>query len=336
MNSAPILILIVNYRTARMCVRALQAVLGEARKRGDTSIIIVDNGSADASEETLSAEIARLEAGDICTLLPLEINLGFAGGNNAGLNLYREIAERQGHNTWPEFVWLLNPDTIAEEGALTALVDFLRERPEAGLAGGGCLRPDGSLRPSAFRFHTPTSELISALGMGFLSGVLSRREIVIPVGSSPIRAEWLSGAHLMIRGSVFERIGELDARYFLYFEETDFCSRAAAAGFEAWHVPASRVVHIGGQATRLTEAGPSYRRPRYWFESRARYFLLYHGVLATHLANFLWLAATPIGRLWAKLRGRSRQDPPLFWRDFLWYNYGPEGLMYQSRDILGL
>jgi hypothetical protein len=43
-------------------------------------------------------------------------------------------------------------------------------------------------------------------------------------------------------------------RYFLYFEETDFCARAADAGFEAWHVPASRVVHIGGQATGLTDA----------------------------------------------------------------------------------
>ncbi|KRB86275.1 glycosyl transferase [Sphingomonas sp. Root710] len=331
MNSAPILVVIVNYRTAVMTARAVEAILEEARKRGDTSIIVVDNGSNDGSVEILSGEIARLQATDICTLLALETNLGFAGGNNAGLKHYLETAE---HGTSPEYVWLLNPDTVAEEGALSALIDFMRGTPEAGLAGGRCLRTDGSIRPSAFRFHTPVSEFIAALDIGILTKALSNHQLVIPVGLSPIRAEWLSGAHLMIRGCVFERIGGFDARYFLFFEETDFCARAAQAGFEAWHVPASRVVHLGGQATGLTEFGSSPRQPRYWFESRARYFLRHHGIGATHIANLLWLVATPIGKAWAGLRGRPRHDPPSFWRDFLKHNYGRGGLMYQTRQIL--
>lgn len=334
MNFAPILVLIVNYRTAAMSARAVEAILEEVRRRGDTSIIVVDNGSGDESVEILSAEIARLEAADICALLPLETNLGFAAGNNAGLKHYREMAEHHGPATWPEYVWLLNPDTVAEDGALSALVDFLREKPEAGLAGGRCLRKDGSIRPSAFRFHGPVTDLITALDIGILRRLLSRYEIIVPVGLSPVRAEWLSGAHLVIRGSVFERVGQLDAYYFLYFEETDFCARAAEAGFEAWHVPTSRVVHFGGQSTGLAELGSPSRQPRYWFESRARFFLRHHGVGRTHIANLLWLTATPIGRLWASLRGRPRHDPPSFWRDFLWYNYGPGGLMYQTREIL--
>lgn len=334
MLPAPILVLIVNYRTATMTARALQAILGEVRARGDTSIIVVDNGSRDGSIETLAAAIQRLEAADICTLLPLEANLGFAGGNNAGLEHYRQIATSKGRGAWPEYVWLLNPDTIAEEGALSALIDFLRAKSGAGLAGGRCLRSDGSTRPSAFRFHSPMGEFITALDIGILSRCLSRYDIVIPVAGSPIRSEWLSGAHLVIRGSVLQRIGNLDAHYFLYFEETDFCARAAEAGFEAWHVPASRVVHFGGQSTGLTEPGTSSRQPRYWFESRARFFLRHHGVGATHMANLLWLAAMPIGRLWARLRGRPRHGPQLFWYDFLRYNYGPGGLMYQTRQIL--
>lgn len=333
MTPASILVLIVNYRTAALTVQAIAAIVAEVRERGDTSILIVDNGSDDGSADDLAAAIEELAAQDICSLLALPENLGFAGGNNAGLDHYRRIAAATGLRTWPDHIWLLNPDTIAEAGALGMLLAVMEAKPEAGLAGGACLRPDGSVRPSAFRFHTPISELITALDVGILRGLLARHDVVMPIRGEPFRAEWLSGAHLMIRGDVIDRIGLLDQRYFLYFEETDFCARAADAGFEAWHVPASRVTHLGGRSTGLTEFGPAARRPRYWFESRARFFLRRHGVAATHLANLLWLLASPLGAAWAGLRGRPRHDPPKLWWDFLSYNYGRRGLMYRTDEI---
>jgi GT2 family glycosyltransferase len=333
MNPAPTLVLIVNYRTAALTVQAIEAVLPEVRERGDASILVVDNGSCDGSAETLAAAIERLGAQDICALLALATNKGFAAGNNAGLIEYRRIAASAGREAWPDHVWLLNPDTIAERGALSALVDFLEEKSEAGLAGGRCLRSDGSIKPSAFRFHTPVGEFIAALDIGVLRRLLKRHDVVMPIRNEPFRAGWLSGSHLMICRSVIDRIGLLDERFFLYFEETNFCARAADAGFEAWHVPASRVTHLGGRSTGLTEFGPAMRRPRYWFESRARFLLRRHGVAATHAANLLWLLASPVGGAWAWLRGRRRQDPPWFWWDFLAHNYGPGGLMYRSKEI---
>lgn len=333
MNLAPILVLIVNYRTALLTVQAIEAIMAEVRERGDAAILVVDNGSDDGSAETLGAAIEQLGAQDICSLLALKTNVGFAGGNNAGLVHYRRMAAAVARETWPDHVWLLNPDTIAEPGALGALVDFLEKKPQAGLAGGRCLRPDGSIRPSAFRFHSPIGEFISALDVGIVRRLLARHDVVIPIHDQPCRAEWLSGSNLMIRGSVIDRIGLLDARYFLYFEETDFCARAADAGFEAWHVPASRITHLGGQSTGLTESGPARRRPRYWFESRARFFLRRHGLLATHFANLLWLLASPVGAAWAHLRRRKRGDPPKLWWDFLTYNYGRGGLMYRTGEI---
>ena len=188
-------------------------------------------------------------------------------------------------------------------------------------------------RPSAFRFHSPLSEFVTALDFSLLRKLLRRHDVAMPIVDHPFPAEWLSGSHLMIRGAVFDRIGLLDPRYFLYFEETDFCARASEAGFEAWHVPASRIVHIGGQATGVTETGATARRPRYWFASRARFLLRRHGLAKTHLANFLWLIAAPPGALLARLRGRQRNDPPRLWRDFLIHYYGPGGLMYRPREL---
>ncbi|RYD93299.1 MAG: glycosyltransferase family 2 protein [Sphingomonadales bacterium] len=324
MIPAPILVLIVNYRTPALTAQAVEAIAPEVRARGDAHIMVVDNGSADGSAAAIEAVIGALDIGGFCSLLALDTNDGFAAGNNAGLEHYRQTA-----SAWPELVWLLNPDTIAEPGALTALVDFLREKPEAGLAGGRCLQPDGRIRPSAFRFHSPLGEFVTALDLGPLRRLWAGHDVVMPIEDRPFRAEWLSGSHLIIRGAVLNRIGLLDSRYFLYFEETDYCARAADAGFAAWHVPASRVVHLGGQST-----GPaSQRRPRYWFASRARFFLRRYGVARTHLANLLWLIAAPPGALLARIRGRPRRDPPRLWRDFLVHYYGRGGLMYRPRDL---
>ena len=326
MIAAPILVLIVNYRTPLLTVQAIEAIADEIRARGDAHILIVDNGSGDGSAPAIEAAIARPALRDLCTLLALDGNPGFAGGNNAGLEYYR--ASSGGRS--PELLWLLNPDTIADPGALTALVDFLAAHPQTGIAGGLCLRPDGSIRHSAFRFHRPLTELVTALDFGPLRRLLARHDVVMPIGDEPFRTDWVSGAHFMVRGAVFDRIGPMDARYFLYFEETDFCARAANAGFETWHVPASRVTHIGGQATGVTEGRAAERRPLYWFASRARFLLRRHGVAKTHLANLLWLLATPPGALLARLRGRPRHDPPWLWWDFLRHYYGPGGLMYRA------
>ncbi|MFZ5707848.1 MAG: glycosyltransferase family 2 protein [Pseudomonadota bacterium] len=329
MPVAPILVLIVNYRTAGLTLQAVEAILPEVRARGDAEICIVDNGSGDGSAEQLAQGITKLGADGCCRLIALPDNQGFAAGNNAGLCAYRERAGGAGR---PRLIWLLNPDTVAHPNTLTALVDFMDSHPDAGLAGGRCLRPDGSIRHSAFRFHSPLSELLCELDFGPLRKRLGRFDVALPLSDEPYRAEWLSGSNLMIRGAVFERIGLFDSGYFLYFEETDFCARAADAGFEAWHVPDSVIVHLGGQATGFTEACPK-RRPRYWFASRARFFLRRHGVAATHLANLLWLVAHPLGRLIAAVRGRPRHDPPRLWLDFLMHYYGPGGLMYRPSKV---
>lgn len=327
MTFAPILVLIVNYRTAELTVQAILAVAREIRERGDAHILVVDNGSDDGSAHQIAQAIADKELSDIVSMLALDINHGFAGGNNAGLIHYRNST-----GSWPAYAWLLNPDTIAEPDALGALVDAMEQRPAAGMAGGRCFRPDGTIRHSAFRFHSPLNQFLAVLDFGPLRALFWKQDVVMPLRDVPHRAEWLSGSHLLIRGTVFEQIGLLDPAYFLYFEETDFCARAAAAGFEAWHVPASHIVHIGGQATGLTEYRPS-RRPRYWFASRARFLLRRHGLARTHLANLLWLIGAPFGMVIAKARRRTLPATPRLWLDFLLHYYGLGGLMYRPHRL---
>ena len=185
MIPAPILVLIVNYRTPALTIQAINAIAGEVKSRGDTHLLVVDNGSRDGSAATIVTAIGELNVSGCCSLLALETNIGFAAGNNAGLDHYRHIAAASGGDPWPEFVWLLNPDTIAEPDALGALVGFLAERPEAGLAGGRCLNPEGTVRHSAFRFHSPVSEFVAALDLGPLRRLLWRHDVVMPIENRP-------------------------------------------------------------------------------------------------------------------------------------------------------
>ncbi len=94
---------------------------------------------------------------------------------------------------------------------------------------------------------------------------------------------------MIVRREVFEAIGLLDDRYFLYFEETDFCRRARGAGWPCWYVPEARVVHLVGQSSGVDRPRMLRRRlPAYWFQARRRYFLAHLGLAGTIVADLAW------------------------------------------------
>ena len=332
MNPVSVLVTIVNYRTAELTIDAIASLEAEVVARGDTHVVVVDNGSADGSAEKIGAAISARGFARWCTLHAVERNGGFAAGNNEGLACYQALVGDS--RALPDFVWLLNPDTIARPDAIGGLVRFMEAHPKVGIAGGRCFWEDGRVRSSAFYFHSPRSELVAGLAFGPATRLLGGREIGIPPDDRPIQADWVSGSSFMIRRAVIETIGLMDERYFLYFEEEDYCARAADAGFTCWSVPESRIVHIGGQSTGLT--GPARlrrRRPRYWFAARGRFFLRRHGLARTHLANGLWLLAYPIGEFIGLARKDPRRESPRLWWDFLYSYYGPGGLMYHAREL---
>ena len=222
----------------------------------------------------------------------------------------------------PQYVYLLNPDTIALPGAVSELVDFLDRHPAAGIAGGRAENADGTVRRSCFRFHSVLGEVESTLRFGPVSKVLKQKIVAPPTPDAPTQIDWVSGASMMVRRAVLEQIGGLDAGFFMYFEETDFCRRAVEAGWGVWYVPASRIIHLVGQSSGVTGTQRGLkRRPKYWFESRARYYRKAGGLMTQQAANALWLVNFPLSRLLQVMRGQKRTDPPKLWWDFVRYNY---------------
>jgi N-acetylglucosaminyl-diphospho-decaprenol L-rhamnosyltransferase len=279
-------------------------------------VIVADNLSHDDSVARLREAIASHGWSGWVDLMPLDSNRGFGAGNNAAI---RTILNQ---SPPVDLIYLLNPDTIARPGAIRFLREFLERHPHVAMAGGRLEEPDGEPQTSAFRFPNLPAQVDGALRLGFVSKRLKNFLTPMAPATEPHPADWLTGASMMIRRQVFERIGFFDEGYFLYFEEVDFCLRARRKGMVGWHVPASRVVHLEGKSTGVSASQRKLRpMPRYWFDSRRRYFRKNHGWLMLLLANLAFLVPFLFYRLRRRIQRKEESDPPRFLWDFVRYSF---------------
>ena len=305
-------IVVVNYRTADLVIDCLASLHEPGAMPAGTRVVIVDGASGDGSSTRLAEAIKANEWSQRVTLLALDVNGGFAYGNNRGLEKLHSLYGE------PDYVLFLNPDTVVRNAALRELVAFMDRTPGAGIAGSLLEDHDETPQACAFRFPGAIAELESEARVGALSRLTIRWRVLADVGKEPVRVDWVSGASMIVRSQVLREVGVFDEAYFLYYEEVDLCMRAAKAGWSCHHVPQSRVVHLVGRSTGVTSRNVALpRRPAYWFQSRNRYFLKHYGKNYRVLADIAWLVGHVIFRTKHLLRGRVSGAPPHIFGDFI-------------------
>lgn len=309
-SSVSVVVVLVNYCTRDLTVDCLRSLASEIAEFPESQVVVADNASPDGSGAQIAQAIDQNGWSGWARVLALPRNGGFSYGNNAAIREYISTA------TPPSYFWLLNTDTVVLPGALRALVDFLEAHPSAGMAGSRLEHENFARQCSAFRFHSIAGEFESSAQVGVVSRLLKPWIIAPQLTDEPTRYDWLSGASMLIRTKVIQNVGLLDEGYFLYYEETDFCRRAAQRGWSCWYVPASRVIHLVGQSTGVTDhAKKAKRRAPYWFQSRRRYFLKHHGVPYAVVADVALATGTMLSILLNTLRGRASSHPDMFLRD---------------------
>jgi GT2 family glycosyltransferase len=275
--NAELCVVVVNYRTPDMVIDCLKTAVPQLRALGG-KLVLVDNASADDSVERLGKWIEDEQVDDCVHLIASPVNGGFAAGNNLGIQ-----------SCEADFYLLLNSDTLVREGAFETLLRAARAEPQVGLVSPRLEWPDGTPQESCFRYHRPMSELIRSAGSGVVTRLLATYDVPLRVTETRSFPEWTSFACVLIRREVLERIGLLDEGYFMYFEDVEFSYRAREAGFRILHEPAARVVHLrGGSAPVKKQARLRKRLPRYFYESRTRYFHALYGRSGLLAANLLW------------------------------------------------
>jgi N-acetylglucosaminyl-diphospho-decaprenol L-rhamnosyltransferase len=309
MNS-DIVAIIVSYNCAALTIESIRSLETERSASGlSLRVIVIDNASGDAPAIRDAVEASGWASWVSVHAAP--VNGGFAYGNNLGMAL----ASR---DTPPSYFYLLNPDAQVRPGAIVALKHFLDARMDVGIAGSSFENADGSNWPIAFRFPSLMSELLGGVDWTPLNRLFDRWVVPRHMTKVSQPVDWICGASMLIRTSVLSVIGGMDENYFLYYEETDFCLRAKRAGFSTWYVPESRVMHIMGQSTNVTDMTDGVKRlPSYWFESRRRYFAVNFGISRAMAIDLIAIVANGIGFVKRLALGRHERIVPHFTRDLL-------------------
>ncbi len=298
--NANVAVVMVNYRTPALALRAAAAVAGERARLPSLRLVLVDGGSGDGSAGAIAAGLDGPAFRGWAEPLPLGVNGGFGWANNqAMLRLMQGPAP-------PDFIHLLNPDAIIEPGAIALLARRLAEDPALGAVGSLLLTPAGAPSGSAFRFPTMRGELARGSRTGAVGRLLGVRPVLVEAAGP---AEWVTGASVMFRAEALKQAGLFDDGFFLYFEEVELMWRMARAGWTIAHEPASRVAHVGGAATGVNDhvgARLAPRLPPYWFAARRRFFALTRGRAAAAAASLAWLAGHALWTL-RRLAGSGRR-----------------------------
>jgi N-acetylglucosaminyl-diphospho-decaprenol L-rhamnosyltransferase len=302
-----LLVVIANYRVTDLTIDCLRSIAGEIETVPDTHVAVCENGTGDDSAERILKAITDSGWNSWCSVTAVRPNLGFTGGNNIILSPALQSEDP------PQYVLLLNADTIVRRGALKQLVDFMDQRPRVGIAGSRLEDLDGTPQRSAFRFHSPLSEFEESLKLGFVTKLLERWIVAPPVSDEACETDWLAGASMIIRREVFRDIGLLDEGYYTFFEDVDFCFNARKAGWPIWYVPASRIVHLVGRSTGITISKPR-RQPSYSFEARRRFFLKNYGPFRAILVDTGRIVGLSLWRL-RVLLGKPDSTAPHFFGD---------------------
>jgi hypothetical protein len=244
--------------------------------RDRLELVIVDNASADDTAGFLAQRVPW------ANVIRNGVNAGFAEGCNIGLAAARG-----------DFLMLLNPDAEVNDRALSGMIRFLRRNPRVGAVGCQLLHDDGLPQISAYPRITASSYLRNSSIAYPLFERLRKLQWKLGLGpKGPVRCGWLMGACVVVPRAVYQRVGGMDATYFMYSEDADWCERINQAG--RWNV------YLPQLTMRHRQKGSSRRAPEFTFRRLYRSALLYanKNLRGTEYAAFVTaMAADMIVRL---------------------------------------
>lgn len=220
-------IVIVNWNSTDL----LRNCINSIKKNTSVSyeIIVIDNNSKNYEQN-------ELKTLDDIILIQNSSNVGFAAANNQGFKIVKG-----------EYIFMLNPDTVLVNNAIDRLIDFLLQNNDIHAAAPKLYFSEKlDYHPSIKKFHTPLDQFMQMIP---LSGLI--KSVYSKIAFDPDKTKCVScvwGAAIIFRKEVFENIGFLDERFFLYSEEVDFCRRMFDNGLKLYYHPAAEIIHYGGKS----------------------------------------------------------------------------------------
>lgn len=269
---------------------------------------VVDNCSTDGSVEMVRARFPQV------AIIENAERLGYSASHN------RSLCRCQGR-----YMLVLNEDMLVLAGALEAMVAFMDAHPRAGMLGCRLLNPDGSLQPSCRTFPNLRIQLFRSLYLDklFPGNRWTGANYMSYWGHDTVReVDVIKGCCMLVRREVVEQVGLMDERFFIYYEETDWCYRTKRAGWQIYFTPGADIVHYGEQTTRRQSA----RMTSIQYQSLLKYFRKHHGWAAAAIVRLLSIVETGLRVIYWSLsslirrreRAYARYKIDLYWPTLRW------------------
>ncbi len=241
MNNKKISCIILNWNGKQYLKDCLDSVLSSSYK--NLKVIVVDNASTDGSSEFIKNNYKKV------VVIENKTNLGWTGGNNKG------IKYALGKKT--DFIFILNNDTQIDKKCIEELAKEIDEKDEIGIVG-----------PKIFlKVNGKKTNRISFAGGKFKPN----RYFGVHIGNNKLdskaygkvkQTEFVTGAAIMIKNEVFKKVGLFDDKYFIYYDEADFCMRARKKGYKIFYVPTAHVYHDFSGTVELNSPFQNYYTTR--------------------------------------------------------------------------
>lgn len=260
-------VVIINYKTPdllRQCLESILKINPELLEK----ILVIDNNSEDGSEEMLFKEFPKIKA------LFSQYNSGFGQAINWGI-----------HNAPADvdYYLFLNPDIIIRDQAIRKMVNYMDLHHDVALIGPKLLNPDLSVQSSCRRFIAPHLILYRRTFLGrfsFAKKALGKFLMEDIDHNKTQEVDWIFGACMMVRAAAIKDTGLMDERYFLYFEDMDWCRRFWEQGWKVCYYPQAEMVHYHRRDS-AAESGFSAlfnKAARIHIKSAAKYFIKFFGI----------------------------------------------------------
>ena len=226
-------IIILNYKSKGFVMNCIKSITEADFEFGDRKlqyeIIVVDNNSDDKIREILAWQFPQV------VFIQNDVNVGMGAGNNVGIKRARG-----------KYIVVMNPDTIAFKDTFTGLFKFMEENKRVGVVGPKQLNPDKSIQNSCYRWPnlmTPIYCRTTLRNFRFAQKDLDSYLMKDFDHNSTKEVDWLLGSFLFINKKALDDVGLFDERFFMYFEDIDFCRRFWQKEWEVVYFPLVSIIH---------------------------------------------------------------------------------------------
>lgn len=274
-------VIIVSWNVKEKLRENLKAIF-ESKTDLAIEVFVVDNHSSDGSAEMVQREFPQAR------LIANEENFGFAKANNQAIKI------AQGR-----FMLLLNPDMKIFPDTFAGMARWMDDNPQVWVAGCNLINENGGSVRHVRRFPNVGDQLAIVLKIPHIfPGILKRYLMADFDYAKPAKVDSIRGAFFMIRREAIGKIGPLDERYFLWFEEVDYCRQIANAGGEVWYTPAAQCIDFVGQSFGQVPRGMTQI---YFRDSMLKYFKKWQPGWQYWILKTAW----PVGIAIAMLAGNN-------------------------------